>query len=76
MAVTPTYPGVYVSETSNVPHGAIRASTNLTAFLGDFVSGPVDAAVLVGSSEEFVPPVSATQEPALTPGAGAAETSR
>lgn len=54
MTVSPTYPGVYLAETTNVPHVVTPATTNLTAFLGDFAKGPVDRAVLVGSWREFV----------------------
>src|SRR5690242_15338910 len=54
MAVTPTYPGVYLSETASVPRNVTPATTNLTAFLGDFPQGSVTEAVLVTTWPEFV----------------------
>ncbi|WP_028066865.1 phage tail sheath family protein [Solirubrobacter soli] len=53
MAVTPTYPGVYLSETQAIPRSVTPATTNLTAFLGDFPQGPISSAVLVTSWPEF-----------------------
>jgi Bacteriophage tail sheath protein len=53
MAVTPTYPGVYITETPSIPHVITPATTNLTAILGDFPQGPVDEAVLVSSWAQF-----------------------
>ena len=54
MAVTPTYPGVYINETASIPHAVVPATTNLTAFIGPFPQGPADEAVLVSSWPEFV----------------------
>ena len=53
MAISPTYPGVYVSETAAVPHVVTPATTNLTAVLGDYPRGPVGEAVLVSSMAQF-----------------------
>lgn len=53
MATSYTYPGVYLVETANVPHHVTPATTNLTAFVGAFPKGPVDAAVLVTSWDDF-----------------------
>ena len=53
MSLSFTYPGVYLSETTNVPHTVNPATTSLTAFVGDYSKGPTDQAVLVSSWDEF-----------------------
>lgn len=53
MAITPTYPGVYISETASIPHVVTPATTNLTAFIGEFAKGSTSSAVLVTSWSQF-----------------------
>jgi phage tail sheath protein FI len=53
MATTPTYPGVYITETASVPHVVAPATTNLTAFVGEFPKGTTSEAVLVTSWAQF-----------------------
>ena len=53
MAITPTYPGVYITETASVPHVVAPATTNLTAFVGEFPKGTTSEAVLVTSWAQF-----------------------
>ena len=53
MAVSPSYPGVYLNETASVPHVVAPATTNLTAVIGEFPQGTVDEAVLVTSLAQF-----------------------
>ncbi len=53
MSLSFTYPGVYLSETTNVPHTVNPAATSLTAFVGDFAKGPTHQAVMVTSWVEF-----------------------
>jgi len=53
MAISPTYPGVYITETASIPHVVTPATTNLTAFVGEFPKGSVAAAVLVTSWSQF-----------------------
>jgi phage tail sheath protein FI len=53
MAVSPTYPGVYITETASIPHVVTPATTNLTAFIGEFPKGPTTEAVLVTSWAGF-----------------------
>lgn len=53
MAVSPTYPGVYITETAAVPHVITAAPTNLTAIIGAFPQGPTGSAVLVTNWAEF-----------------------
>jgi phage tail sheath protein FI len=53
MAITPTYPGVYITETATIPHVVTAATTNITAFIGEFPKGPTSEAVLVTSWSQF-----------------------
>lgn len=53
MAITPTYPGVYITETASIPHVVTAATTNLTAVLGEFPKGSTSEAVLVTSWSQF-----------------------
>jgi phage tail sheath protein FI len=55
MAVTTNFtsPGVYITETTVVPHIVTPATTSLTAVIGLFEKGPVDEAVLVTSWDDF-----------------------
>lgn len=53
MAISPTYPGVYISETASIPHVVTPATTNLTAVLGSFPQGSTTEAVLVTSWAQF-----------------------
>jgi hypothetical protein len=53
MAITPTFPGVYITETASVPHVVSPATTNLTAFIGEFPKGSTSEAVLVTSWSQF-----------------------
>jgi phage tail sheath protein FI len=48
-----TYPGVYLTETSDTPRSIAPATTSLTAIIGIFPRGPIDEAVLVTSLSEF-----------------------
>jgi len=54
MTVVTSFPGVYLTESTNVPHVVVPATTNLTAFVGQFAKGPTGRAQLVGSWPEFV----------------------
>ncbi|MBV9098597.1 MAG: phage tail sheath family protein [Frankiaceae bacterium] len=53
MTVSPTYPGVYLTETASIPHNVVPATTNLTAFVGAYAKGPVGRAVLVSTWPQF-----------------------
>ncbi len=53
MAINPTYPGVYVSETTSPTHVITPATTSVTAFVGAFPRGATTEAVLVTSWSEF-----------------------
>jgi T4-like virus tail tube protein gp19 len=55
MSLSCTYPGVYLSETTDIPQTVNPATTSLTAFIGDFAQGPSDQAVLVSSWVRVVP---------------------
>ncbi|MUM31932.1 hypothetical protein FZI93_08915, partial [Mycobacterium sp. CBMA361] len=49
MPIAPTYPGVYVEELPSGVHTITGVSTAVTAFLGYFLQGPMDAAVQIFS---------------------------
>ena len=44
MAVSPTYPGVYIEEIPSGVHTIVGVATSITAFLGRSQSGPVNLA--------------------------------
>jgi hypothetical protein len=48
-----TYPGIYLTETADIPRTVTPATTSLTAIMGLFPSGPIDQAVLVSSQADF-----------------------
>ncbi|MFL5912224.1 MAG: phage tail sheath family protein [Gaiellaceae bacterium] len=53
-ALSPTYPGVYLTETAPVSHQVTPVTTHDTAFLGIFPQGPVNKAVYVKSWDDFI----------------------
>lgn len=53
MSETYTYPGIYLTETADIPRTVTPATTSLTAIMGMFPCGPVDRAVLVSSLPDF-----------------------
>lgn len=53
MAVSPTYPGVYIEEVSSGVHTIIGVSTSITAFLGRTAQGPTNAARTLTSFADF-----------------------
>ena len=53
MSVTYTYPGIYLTETADMPRTVTPATTSLTAILGLFPRGPIDRAVLVSTLSDF-----------------------
>jgi uncharacterized protein len=48
-----TYPGIYLTETADIPRTVTAATTSLTAIMGIFPRGPIDQAVLVSSQADF-----------------------
>lgn len=48
-----TYPGIYLTETADIPRTITPATTSLTAIMGIFPRGPIDQAVLVSSQGDF-----------------------
>jgi phage tail sheath protein FI len=48
-----TYPGIYLTETADIPRTVTAATTSLTAIMGLFPRGPIDQAVLVSSQADF-----------------------
>ena len=48
-----TYPGIYLTETADIPRTVTPATTSLTAIMGLFPRGPIDQAVLVSSQADF-----------------------
>ncbi len=53
MAVTPTYPGVYVQEIPSGVRTITGVATSVAAFLGYFARGPLDAPVRVFNLGDF-----------------------
>ncbi len=53
MTLSLTYPGVYLTEQSDMPMSVTPATTSLAAFIGAYAKGPIDEAVLVSSLSEF-----------------------
>ncbi len=53
MPTTPTYPGVYIEEVPSRVRTIVGVSTSVTAFLGYFTKGPVNAAVRILSMSDF-----------------------
>jgi len=54
MPVTPTYPGVYIEETSSGVRTIVGVATSITAFLGTAEKGPTDRAVTIFSFSDYV----------------------
>lgn len=54
MAVTTTYPGVYIQELPSSTHNIVGVSTSITAFAGWANQGPVNEAVLIQNWTQFV----------------------
>jgi uncharacterized protein len=48
-----TYPGIYLTETADIPRTITPATTSLTAIMGIYPRGPIDQAVLVSSQRDF-----------------------
>ena len=53
MAVTPTYPGVYIEELKSGVHPITGVATSITAFAGFAPKGPVDEPITVQSFTEY-----------------------
>jgi phage tail sheath protein FI len=53
MAVTPTYPGVYIEEVPSGVHTITGVATSITAFVGYTARGSVDKAVRIFSFADF-----------------------
>jgi uncharacterized protein len=53
MAITPTYPGVYVQEIPSGVRTITGVATSVTAFIGPAQKGPTDRAVRVQSFSDF-----------------------
>lgn len=53
MTVTPTYPGVYISEQPSTSRTIVGTSTSVTGFVGYFLRGPVNKATPVFNFGEF-----------------------
>lgn len=54
MSITPTYPGVYVTEVPSGSRTMTGVATSITAFVGRALRGPVDTPVRVASLADFV----------------------
>lgn len=54
MSITPTYPGVYVTEVPSGSRTVTGVATSVTAFVGRALRGPVDTAVPISSFADFV----------------------
>ena len=53
MAVTPTYPGVYIEEVPSAVRPISGVATSIAAFVGNFSRGPTDAAVRIFSPTDL-----------------------
>jgi hypothetical protein len=53
MPVSPTYPGVYLTEVTSPVHTITGVPTSIAAFVGPAAQGPVDVATEVNSWAEF-----------------------
>jgi uncharacterized protein len=53
MAITPTYPGVYIVEVPSGVHTITGVSTSITAFIGYTAKGPVNKAVQILSQGDY-----------------------
>ncbi len=53
MAVTPTYPGVYVQEVSSGVRTIVGVSTSVTAFVGVAKRGPINKAITIYNYAEY-----------------------
>jgi len=53
MAITPTYPGVYVQDVPSGVRTISGVATSITAFIGRALRGPVDTPVMVNSFADF-----------------------
>jgi phage tail sheath protein FI len=54
MATAPTYPGVYIEESTSAVHTITGVATSITAFVGYCARGPVGVPTRVQSFTEFV----------------------
>ncbi|TMQ12974.1 MAG: phage tail sheath family protein [Deltaproteobacteria bacterium] len=54
MAVSPTYPGVYVQEVPSGVHTIVGVSTSITLFVGRAASGPMLKAVRINTYADFL----------------------
>ena len=54
MAVTPTYPGVYIEEVPSGVHPITGVATSITAFVGYAARGPANDPTMVQSFSEFI----------------------
>ena len=53
MAITPTYPGVYIEEVPSGVRTITGVATSITAFIGRARRGPTDEAVVINSYGDF-----------------------
>ena len=53
MTITPTYPGVYISEVPSGSRTVTGVATAIAAFVGVAPRGPVDEPVPISSFSEF-----------------------
>ncbi len=53
MTVTPTHPGVYVTEVPSGNRTIVGVATSIVAFVGTAARGPVDRPVSIGNFSEF-----------------------
>lgn len=53
MTVTPTYPGIYISEQPSSSRTIVGSSTSVTGFVGYFLRGPADKAMPIFSFGDF-----------------------
>lgn len=54
MSITPTYPGVYVTEVPSGSRTVTGVATSITAFVGRALRGPVDDPVPIASLADFL----------------------
>ncbi|MGM7667155.1 phage tail sheath family protein [Microbacterium sp. A93] len=54
MSITPTYPGVYVSEVPSGNRTVTGVATSVTAFIGRALRGPVDEPVRITNLTDFI----------------------
>lgn len=53
MAISPTFPGVYIEEVPSTVRTIVGVATSITAFVGRALRGPVDVPIRIQSLSEF-----------------------